>query len=391
MSARFAGPIRVVHVGAGGMGREWLKVEAASPDVEVVGIVDVDLDAARAGAAQTPDRAIVTGRDLGAVLAETAADAVIDVTIPQAHHPVTTQALFGGLPVLGEKPAAATVAQGLSLVAASEVTGQLFMVSQSRRYNRHVRSLRQQVAALGGAGLITCDFFRAPRFGGFREEMDDVLLLDMAIHPFDTVRHLLGADPVSVYCDSFSPEWSWYRGDAAATAVFEFSGGRRFVYTGSWCSPGAETSWNGSWRASTSNGTVLWNGDDAPRTDTTVADSPESSAPIPALDDDGDDAPESIAGALSSFVAALRTGTRPDGEIHENVMSTVMVEAAVRSKNLGAKVRLADVLDEALATAIADETRDDVREQLRSWDSAAAAIDSRISSSPSVRPQRSLT
>ena len=42
----------------------------------------------------------------------------------------------------------------------------------------------------------------------------------MAIHLFDAARALTGADPVSVYCDSYNPPWSWYEGPAAAAAVF---------------------------------------------------------------------------------------------------------------------------------------------------------------------------
>lgn len=365
--------LRVVHVGAGAMGRAWLEVQAASSEVQVVAVVDTDLGAARSGAALLPDEVAVSD-DLAAVLADVDADAVIDVTVPAAHHPVTTQALFAGLAVLGEKPAAATVAQGLSLAAASEVTGRLFMVSQSRRYNHQVSALRRRAAALGGPGLVTCEFFRAPRFGGFREQMDDVLLLDMAIHPFDTVRHLLGADPVSVYCDSFNPSWSWYSGDAAATAVFDFPGGERFVYTGSWCSPGAETSWNGCWRLSAPAGTALWDGDNDPTVDATP-EFPSSSVGGLELGVDTDDGPESLAGALAAFVTAVRGSNRPHGEIHENLMSTVMVEAAIHSKNTRAKVTLDDVLEQAYATALADESRDDVKDQLRSWGSARAGLD----------------
>src|SRR5699024_350831 len=101
-------------------------------------------------------------------------------------------------------------------------------------------------------------------FGGFREEMEHVLLVDMAIHPFDAVRYLLDQDPVSVYCEEFNPSWSWYSGDAAATAVFEFSGGARYVYTGSWCADGLETSWNGTWRANAAGGSARWDGENDP-------------------------------------------------------------------------------------------------------------------------------
>lgn len=42
--------LRVVQVGAGGMGQQWLQTIAEDPDVELVGVVDLDAEAARAGA-----------------------------------------------------------------------------------------------------------------------------------------------------------------------------------------------------------------------------------------------------------------------------------------------------------------------------------------------------
>ena len=141
--------LRVVQVGAGGMGRAWLSTVAASQDVELVGIVDLDLDVARAGAELAGDPSIPVGRSLTELAAETGAQAVLDITVPVAHHPITMEALHAGLPVLGEKPAAQTVAEALSLAAAAEATGQLFMVSQSRRYNDHLVAFRQHLRDLG--------------------------------------------------------------------------------------------------------------------------------------------------------------------------------------------------------------------------------------------------
>ena len=230
-------PLRLVVVGAGGMSGAWLDAIAADPDVEVAGVVDLDVAAARAAVDRYAPGA-PTGTDLVEVAGSARATAVVDVTVPTAHHPVTQQALLAGLPVLGEKPAAATVAEALSLAATSEVAGQLFMVSQSRRYYQHVSTLRAYARSLGAIGSVTTVFFRAPHFGGFREQMEQPLLVDMAIHSFDTLRHLLGTDPVAVYCETFNPPWSWYAGDACATAVFELPGGARYTYTGSWCAPG---------------------------------------------------------------------------------------------------------------------------------------------------------
>jgi predicted dehydrogenase len=356
-------PLRVVVAGAGSMGRAWLATVTASPEVELVGVADLDL-AAAAGAVASVDRPdLPVGSDAVLLAEQTGAQALINVTIPEAHHPVATAALFAGLPVLGEKPVAENVSRALSLAAAAEVTGELFMVSQSRRWNPQLSALRAMTARLGEIGMITTEFFRAPHFGGFRDQMAHPLLIDMAIHAFDSARFLLQSEPVSAYCESYNPPWSWFAGDANATAVFEMETGTRYVFNGSWCSPGADTSWNGAWRVTGERGTALWSGDDHPVLHAEV--DPADPAPSTHL---------GIGGALRVFVEALRTGERPSGEVHENVMSLAMVEAAVQSAETGRVARLDDVLGRAHAQAIRDEVRADVRAALESWPSVREAL-----------------
>jgi predicted dehydrogenase len=355
-------PLRVVVVGAGGMGRAWLRTVEESPLVELAGIVDLDLEAARAAAAWLGRPDLPVGAGTAQLASDVGAQAVINVTVPAAHHPVTTEALAAGLPVLGEKPVASTVAQGLSLAAAAELHGQLFMVSQSRRYNRQLFEAKRLSASLGAVGIVSAEFFKAPHFGGFRDAMDHPLLLDMAIHQFDMARFLLDADPVSVFCEEYNPSWSWYRGDAGATAVFEMSGGERFVFTGSWCSPGQETSWNASWRISGESGTVLWDGDNEP---------------VTSLAPDGgssEDPGQEIAGSLRDFVAAVRTGSIPMGRVHQNIMSLAMVEAAILSAATGSRVSLDALLEDSYQQAILAERDPAVLEVLKSWTSVREAL-----------------
>ncbi|MBG6237745.1 putative dehydrogenase [Mycetocola sp. CAN_C7] len=363
-------PLRVVQVGAGGMGRAWIRLLASSPDVALVGLVDLNVAAAESALADAGLTDVVVGTSVSEIASATDAQAVVNVTIPAAHHPVNVEALFAGLPVLCEKPVAPTVAQGLSLAAAAEVSGQLLMISQSRRYYRTLSAFKAEVASLGDVGVVTTDFFKAPHFGGFREEMDSVLLVDMAIHQFDAVRYLLDRDPVSVYCEEFNPNWSWYSGDAAATAVFEFEGGARYVYTGSWCADGLETSWNGSWRVNAAGGSSHWDGEGEPMTERVDSAAVGDAAVTDAVAGGASAAvAEEIGGALAEFVHALRTGTVPSGEVHSNVYSLAMVEAAVLSSSTGAKVRIADVLDAAYAEALTAERRPDVRTALEGWGS----------------------
>lgn len=364
-------PLRLVQVGAGGMGRAWLGAIAADADVELVGLVDLNTEVAAAAAAEAGFGNVPVATSVAALLeAGVVVDAVVNVTVPNAHHPVNSAALAAGLPVLCEKPLAESVAECLSMVAAAELSGQLLMVSQSRRYWRAVSTLRSQLAELGPVASASCRFFKAPHFGGFREEMPYPLLIDMAIHQFDLARHLIGTEPTSVFCRSYNPSWSWYAGDAAASVIFEFGEDVTFTFDGSWCAPGLETSWNGAWRFGTARGTAAWDGDNAP-----VAETSDGMR----LPNDLPEEPEQIAGSLTEFVAALRAraaGSRvtPNGEAHTNVLSVAMVEAAVRSAETGQRVPLATVVTEGYAQALAAEQNPAVRQVLASWTSVQEVV-----------------
>jgi predicted dehydrogenase len=360
-------PVRIIQVGAGGMGRVWLQLLIDTPDVDLVGLVDLDTEAARRALAELGRPDVAVAASLSEIAGSTRAQAVVNVTVPVAHHPVNIEAMFAGLPVLCEKPIAPTVSQALSLAAASEVSGQLLMTSQSRRYYPVLAEFKDSLATLGDVGIATTEFFRAPHFGGFRDSMDHPLLVDMSIHAFDVARYLLDADPVSVYCDSYNPAWSWYSGDAATTAIFEFEGGVRYSFVGSWCSPGLETSWNGSWRVSGSRGSATWDGETSLTVEgDTSEDSPHLAEARRGL--------ETIAGSLAEFIDSIRTGRLPSGEVHSNILSLAMVEASVLSAQRGERVFLDALLEDAYRDAMGAERRADVLAALVGWGSARGGL-----------------
>ena len=81
------------------------------------------------------------------------------------------------------------------MVAAAQAAGKTYAVIQNRRYDPHIRRLRQFLdsGAIGDVTTVHCDFFIGAHFGGFRDHMQHVLLLDMAIHTFDAARLISGA------------------------------------------------------------------------------------------------------------------------------------------------------------------------------------------------------
>lgn len=332
---------KALLVGAGGMGRAWGKNLRDCSDVELGGWVDIRPGIAAEAAEELGRPGIYTGDDLARALAEVKPDFVVDVTIPESHHDVTLMALAAGVPVLGEKPMADTMEHARAMVAASERAGRLYMVSQSRRYDPRLHAYRGLIAGhIGELGILNSDFYIGAHFGGFRDEMNSPLLLDMAIHTLDAARYLCDADPVAVYCEEFNPGWSWYRGAASATALFEMSGGLRYTYRGSWCSEGRHTSWEGEWRAVGPHGTATWDGSGAPIAEIVAGAGGfhVQTEPLTAAVDET--MARGIAGSLRDFLHALQTGATPMGECHDNIKSLAMVFGAIESASTGKRVSL---------------------------------------------------
>lgn len=321
---------KAILVGAGGMGRSWARNLKAHGGVDIVAWVDVRPGVA-AQAAEEEDIAVGhTDLDIDEAL-KLDCEFVVDVTSPESHHAVTLAALAAGKHVIGEKPMSDSMAKAREMVQASEQAGRLFMVSQSRRYYKGMAALKGIIGNLGALGILNVDFYRGPRFGGFRDRMPSPLIVDMAIHTFDQARFLTGVDPASVYAEEFNPSWSWYAGDACANALFEMEGGVRFHYRGGWCADGFETSWNSQWRAIGAKGTAVWDGSDVPEAE--LSDGSRIVPDVPAIAED-------IAGSLRDFLHALDTGEKPDCECHDNIKSLAMVDAAVRSAKSGVRTKV---------------------------------------------------
>ncbi len=330
------------------MAKGWLKAIAETPGlqstVRIVGLVDVNPQAAKALAEAFELTDVVIGSSLEAVLAETRADILFDVVIPAARHEVVSTGLRLGCHVLSEKPMAVSLEEGRDLVRRSEAADRIHAIVQNRRFITGVRRMRAFVdsGAIGDLTGIHCDFFIGAHFGGFREAMDNVLLLDMAIHTFDAARFVANKTPLAVYCQETNPKGSWYGRDAAANAIFEFSDDVTFTYRGSWCAEGANTSWESQWRVIGTKGTLLWDGADAFRAhrvagrDGFLRELEAIEVPQPA-----DDAKTNgHASVISDFIASIREGSKPETASNDNINSLAMVFAAIESARSRQRVTL---------------------------------------------------
>ncbi|KQU90570.1 oxidoreductase [Ensifer sp. Root31] len=331
------------------MAKGWLKALTESDflrgKVEVVGLVDLDQTTAQALAAEFKLHDIIIGTDLPAVLRQSRADLLFDVVVPAARRAVVAAGLAHGCHVLSEKPMAATLEEARELRRLAADASRIHAIVQNRRFIDGVRRIRRliQSGSLGELTALHCDFFLGPHFGGFREQMDNVLLLDMAIHTFDAARFMSGKDPLAVYCHEYNPQGSWYRHGAAANAIFEFSDNVAFTYRGSWCAQGANTSWESAWRITGSKGTLLWDGGE--RFEANVVSGREGflravePITVPEAEDRADT--HGHASVIERFICAIDTGTVPETDGSDNIKSLAMVFGAIDSARDGKRVTIA--------------------------------------------------
>ncbi|WP_421762032.1 Gfo/Idh/MocA family protein [Devosia sp.] len=339
---------RAVLVGCGAMAKGWLKALAEAPAligrVDVVGLVDMNIGAADALRDAFGLTGARSGGDLDAMLALTKPDLLFDVVVPSARRDVVLTGLRHGCHVLTEKPMAASLAEAEEIVAAAKAAGRVHAVVQNRRFIDGVRRIRQMIAsgALGELTALHADFFIGAHFGGFREQMDNVLLLDMAIHTLDAARFMAGAQPVAVYCHQTNPRGSWYRHGAVANAIFEFSNDIVFTYRGSWAAEGANTSWESAWRIIGTKGTLVWDGADRWEAHRVAGDDgffrPLEAIDVPAVSQESQT--HGHASVLAEFLDAIAEGRVPETAGSDNINSLAMVFGAIESARTRQRVQI---------------------------------------------------
>ena len=337
-------PFRVVLVGCGGMSRTWLDAMKEMPDLELIALVDLAEEAAHKRASEYALSNVVISTTLQPILAQYKPDAVFNCTIPEAHTSLTLEALEHGSHVLCEKPMAESMEHAREIAVAAQKAGKIVAIIQNRRYEPNIRRLAAFLASgtIGPLTTVNSDFYIGAHFGGFRDSMRHVLLLDMAIHSFDAARFLLRADACSVYCKEWNPAGSWYDHDASAIALFEMTHDIVYTYRGSWCANGLPTSWGCNWHIVGQKGSVRWDGNAQMQAQVVKSTggfiSQYEDVPIPALA--SQEHTGGHAALIREFVSCVRAGTQPETICTDNIKSLAMVFSAIESAESGKQVKL---------------------------------------------------
>jgi len=189
--------MRVAVIGVGSMGFNHLRVYSELEDVQIVGIADVSAERLAGLGARF---AVPTYTDYRELLEEEKPEAV-SITVPTAdHEQAASFALKAGAHVLVEKPIAATVEEGQSLIGLAKEQQRQLMVGHIIRFNPAMQALKARLEA-GELGKIFQIFCR--RAGPFPARIRDVgVVVDLAPHDVDIMRFLTGLDPLRVYAET---------------------------------------------------------------------------------------------------------------------------------------------------------------------------------------------
>ena len=178
--------LKVAVVGAGRLGGLHARVLSGLPDAELVAVVDVDPERARALAEKHGARAYGSidelPKDLGAAIV---------ATPTRFHRAVAGRLLELGVHVLVEKPICATTEEAAELVEIAARTGRVLMVGHSERFNPVIQALARYELAPR--------FIESHRVSPFSFRSADIgVVLDMMIHDIDIILHLVKSPVATV-------------------------------------------------------------------------------------------------------------------------------------------------------------------------------------------------
>ena len=326
--------IRTIHVGVGGRGRWPLDCLRRRADFEAAALVDVSAENLAAARETTGLGEEACFASLSAALQKVEADAVVVITPPDLHAAQCLEAVRAGKHVLVEKPFTKDLGQARRLVAEAASRGLKVAVAQNARYYPPVLTIRRLLrsGALGRPcfGLMTKYGWR-PRVHHSGTDRH-AYLWERGIHDFDQLRHLLDAEPRRLFCHSFNPPWSPYRGGGAVHGWIEFDDATTFAFQ---CTFAAHKS-GGSWRLDCEKGSVEEvSGGLAVRRPGVAADE------IVALDENP--APEEI--LLDGFRDYVVDGVEPPFSGPRNLATVGLINALGASSDQGAVLDFAGYMD----------------------------------------------
>jgi predicted dehydrogenase len=155
-------------------------------------------------------------------------DFVDNITQVEGHKPIVLLAAQHKVPVICQKPMAATLKDARAMVAACRDANVPFFVHENWRWQTPLRAVQKALAS----GLIGNAWrARITMVSGFAvwenqpalKELEQFILADMGVHLLDAARFLFG-EAQSLYCTTKNTRPGFFKGENLATVMTEMNG-----------------------------------------------------------------------------------------------------------------------------------------------------------------------
>jgi predicted dehydrogenase len=187
--------VRLAVVGAGGIGRSYAEILAASSTAKCVAVVDVDRGAAETMAASLGCDALASVEGLAGV---DALEAVVVCTPPNTHADLATRFARDGVHVLCEKPLSVDRRRAQAMADAAEQAGTVLAMATKFRFCADVARAVDLVEsdAIGTVRLVENAFTSRVdmrnRWNSDPAVAGGGVLVDNGTHSVDLIRHVAG-------------------------------------------------------------------------------------------------------------------------------------------------------------------------------------------------------
>lgn len=350
---------RAVMIGAGGIARSWRErfLPPFAERLQIAALVDVNrdvLDAAADSLGVPADARFTDMRDAFAAVPRLDVECCIIAIPPTFHKPAALGAMEAELAILSEKPVADTWESAVDIYRAARQHNARMQIIQNYRYTPNIITLKSVLDSgrLGRiryvVGQFAADYRRPLAWGAaFRHEIPHTLLIEGAVHHFDQIRNLSGANCATITGVDWLPEGAdSFKGECVGLFVMRMTNGIMAQYEGTCLAAGRQQTWHEElYRVECEGGAVVtdssthvWIEEHSPATGLRTEDVPLIQPQWP-----GHQA------MIAHFVDWLDGGPTPPTVIADNIQTTAMLFGAIEASVENRVVDVAAKVAEAMA------------------------------------------
>ncbi|HLD34203.1 MAG TPA: Gfo/Idh/MocA family oxidoreductase [Candidatus Nanoarchaeia archaeon] len=189
--------MNIAVIGVGSMGQNHARVLFNIDSVHLAAVVDADKNQAERIAKKYNARWYTTYQEL---FEKEQLDAVTIAVPTKYHKTCTIAALERKIPVLLEKPIAATIEEAQEIIALARANNVPLMIGHIERFNPAVIELKKRLDS-GELGEIYK--IEVQRIGPFPERIADVgVTIDLSVHDIDIIHYVMNAPIERIYAET---------------------------------------------------------------------------------------------------------------------------------------------------------------------------------------------